>query len=49
VSPDPDADLDRLRADQPQIDWRHIANRIETGWQIVAPAKLLARKLEHPE
>lgn len=32
-----------IRTDQPQTDWDHIADRIETSWQIVAPKKLLAR------
>ena len=27
--------------DQPQTDWDHIADRIETSWRLVAPKKLL--------
>jgi hypothetical protein len=38
-----------IRTDRPHTDWDHIADRIETSWRIVAPGKLLARKLEQPE
>jgi phosphoribosylglycinamide formyltransferase-1/phosphoribosylamine--glycine ligase/phosphoribosylglycinamide formyltransferase/phosphoribosylformylglycinamidine cyclo-ligase len=32
-----------IRTDQPESDWDHIADRIETSWRLVAPKKLLER------
>ncbi len=38
-----------IRTDQPQSDWDHIADRIETSWRLVAPRKLLAKTLMERE
>jgi hypothetical protein len=29
-----------IRTDQPHSDWDHIADRIATSWELVAPPKL---------
>jgi hypothetical protein len=33
-----------IRTDQPDTDWDHIADRVATSWELIAPPKLRERR-----
>ncbi len=33
-----------VRVDKPDVDWDHIADRVETSWRMVAPRKVLEER-----